>query len=154
MSINIVQLHTEVYKDVITYVPDVLAFRTELQQYSGRDFVHFDKISEKMVLSCGQSPRVLYLENKSLAICRVSPQQYDFLNSLTTLEIIGEDTGLEQFHFFPGGDSKYNSVYSTEPYDIKLQDGSIIQVQPPYKFASFYGERIHEEEHLNAALHE
>lgn len=124
-------------KDIVTYCGSVPELVKELKALSAAKipFVNRDE-NGKLSFSGGQGHSV-YKDGRSLYIARVNNQQLSFIESLKSIDIVAYDRGGDTFDFLPDGEAKYNSVYSTEPYEITDEDGGSITITPPKKFATF-----------------
>ncbi len=130
-------------KDIITYIPDLTAFRieaVEVYKTKGTTSEHpaakFLSLSKDgiLVFIASQTP-VKYNENKSL--CLVRTNSHDNLDgTLENFEIIGECINGE-YEFRPYGKAKYESAYNTKPIMIDNGEGGEIEYTPPYMFGSF-----------------
>ena len=117
-------------KDLVTYCPDLNALR--------KDLIDSAQVDEEgnPVLNVIKTP-VQYSKDglKSLSLVRCLTTegerdlQFNHLEILGTYDEVFKD--LEKM-------AKYESVYSTKPYDVEDDQGNTQTVTPPKKFVVFY----------------
>lgn len=116
-------------KDLLTYVSDLEALRSELETCEST-FVVDGKVT---IDKCP----VIYKGISSLSLCRCNQESEAFLEGLNSVTIIGEDTGDEEFEFKSGGEDIYGSMYDQSPQVAADEDGTEITYDPPKKFCVF-----------------
>lgn len=129
-------------KDIITYISNLAAFRVEAEevcQTKGAPNEHpaaifLSKDGDTILFNANKIP-VQYGDNKSLCLVRTEHHS-DLDGTLENMEIIGECINGE-YVFRDGGRDKYESTYSTKPYDIEVS-GETLTVTPPYMIGVFY----------------
>ena len=115
--------------DILTFVPNLNVFRQALKD-SDSEFVTLDENGD-VVLLIDRIP-IKINGNKTLSLCRCSDAQKTFLESISAVDIIGEDQGGIDFVFYNSGRNKYDQVYDRTPVETPFGTYT-----PPLKIGVF-----------------
>ena len=124
-------------KDLITYIPDLAAFRLEAIEVfktKGTSNEHpaakfLSKVDDALRFNTQGFP-VYYNGNQSLCLVRTNyPDDLD--GTVESLEVIGECIG-DEYIFSRGGKTKYESVRDMTPITIDNGDGTTYDQTPSY----------------------
>ena len=117
-------------KDLITYCPDLNALR--------KDLIDSAQVDEggNPVLNVIKTP-VQYSTDKmkSLSLVRCLTTEGEGALQFNHLEILGT---YDEVFKDPEKMAKYESVYSTKPYEVEDDQGNKQMITPPKKFGVFY----------------
>lgn len=115
--------------DIITYIPDLLAFRAECKAKAddGNKFFTFN--DDVLTYNVAQIP-VVYSGDKSVCLVRLvtdeEVEEFDSLNSCQRIGICEDNT----YIFDDGGEVIYNEVYDQAPVTTVI-DGEEFTCTPP-----------------------
>lgn len=115
-------------KDVITYCADKGSLIAELRS------VYKTADDEPVTLDVIKTP-VIYKDGHSLSLVRVLTDEDQQKLNLNNLEILGT---YDEVFSDPAKMALYESVYSTQPYEVEDEDGTKQTITPPKKFGVFY----------------
>ena len=122
--------------DLLTFVPNINVFRQALRD-GNNQFAIIDENNEVKLLI--DSIPVKTNGNKTLSLLRCNEAQKAFLESIPSVEIIGEYQGGADYHFYDEvtGRNKYAQVYDRAPQSIDDGLGGQIEITPPQKIGVF-----------------
>ena len=121
-------------KDVITYCADLDALRKELTSLN-RTTEAVEGETPTPVLNVMKTP-VMEKDGHSLSLVRIMNAEDEEALHLNSIEVLGT---YDEVFADPEKMAKYESVYSTQPYEVADEDGKKHNVEPPKKFGVFYG---------------
>ncbi len=122
--------------DIITYIPDLTAFRFEAQQNAENGVLGFNFIDGKVEYNITKIP-VAYKGLSSVCLVRlVSVDEIDVFNKMESCEKIGVCEN-NRYIFDDGGQDKYESVHDISDRKVKNGDGETITIKTPYMIGVF-----------------
>ena len=119
--------------DVITYVPELRAFREEVKTIAQGDNGLFTLLDDGSVATTMLHVPVGYSVNQSVSVIRLANES--LLDKIKKIEIIGHVIDGE-YVFLGEGQDKYESVYNTKTRKVII-DGVEVDFTPPYKIGVF-----------------
>ena len=122
-------------KDIICYIPDLLAFRDEASKKAKKKVAGFSlDESGNLQYNVSKIP-VHYSGLESICLLRLAPEELRVFNRLETCQQIGTCENGE-YVFSVGGKAIYERVYDTSTRKIEI-DGKEIDYTPPYMIGLF-----------------
>jgi len=119
--------------DIITYCEDTQALIQELKEkYPNR--IYKDENSDDYTFIVNKTPTIRN-GNKTLSLLRVTEEEYEMIQNLDSLEILGT---YDEIFNNEEKLSKYKSVWDYEtPIEYTEEDGTVRQYYRPKKFGVF-----------------
>ena len=123
--------------DLLTFVPNINVFRQALKDAENQQFVYLTEDNEVKLLI----PSIPIKTNgvKTLTLSRCNSVQKAFLESIPSVEIIGEHQGGEDYIFYDDipNRAKYGEVYSQEPVEVNDGEDVTVMHTPPKMIGVF-----------------
>lgn len=129
-------------KDLITYIPDLTAFRVEAEniyqtkgtEYENPAAIFLSKDEDGNMLFNTDKVPVHYQGDQSL--CLIRTNEISSLEQITSMEIIGECVD-NNYVFVDGGQAKYEATYDTTTQTYTDEYDNEIEYTPPYMIGVF-----------------
>jgi hypothetical protein len=125
--------------DLITFVPSLTAMIAEaiaIQDDEESPLARYFTIKEDGV-SFDVSKIHVVRNTNNQSVCRVRGISRAVIESSSTIKVIGEVFGDNDYVFDEGGQTIYESIYDTKPRMIDDGEGGQVEYTPPYKIGSF-----------------
>jgi hypothetical protein len=127
-------------KDLITFVPSLSAMIAEaiaIQDDEESQLARYFTINEDGGVSFDVAKIPVVRTTNNQSVCRVRGISRAVIESSSTIKVIGEVFGDNDYVFDEGGQAIYESVYDTKPRLIDDGEGGQMLYIPPYKIGGF-----------------
>jgi hypothetical protein len=128
-------------KDLLTFVPNINVFRQALKDLDSSAFVYVNEKTNDVKLLIPSIP-VRYKGNKTLTLLACTSEAEAFLESIPSVDIIGEhkERTDDDYTFVSdtAGRNKYAQVYDRTPREVPNGEGGTITYTPPKMIGVFF----------------
>jgi hypothetical protein len=127
-------------KDLITFIPNLTAMIAEaiaIQNDDESTLAKYFTVDEDSGVSFNVAKIPVVRTTNNQSVCRVRGMSRAVIESSSTIKVIGEVFGDDDYVFDEGGQAIYESIYDTSTRMIDDGEGGQVEYTPPYKIGVF-----------------